>query len=431
MSSSAPQIAIIGAGPAGLTVGLLLHRHGIPFTIFELRQKPTDEELAKPSGMLDLHEESGIAAIKECGLFDEFLTFTGECTEAQKVCDKHGHILYSDEGETSQRPEISRHALTGLLLSHIPADRIQWGHKLLAATVSTQQHVEITLEFGIADGGGDSSTRLTQTFDLVVGADGAWSKVRNTLLTDTKPQYAGTQCMTLTVRDITTKYPHLSELVGQGSFAALGNRHGIVSQRGPRDSARFYVILTSEDEHFAATDTAGVQGQKTQTATAVKEHVLNDTSLLGTWSPTLKELVAAGTCDEEEADAVDLRPLYILPVGHAWDHVPGATIIGDAAHLMGPWAGEGVNLAMWDALLLSRAIARAYDTTAASSPFQSNLDPLLRDFEADMVVRATEKAEESFANGQMMFGEDGAKAFANFFLEFAGPPPPPPAASAE
>ena len=63
--SSQPRIAIVGGGPAGLTMGLLLHKNRIPFTIFESRQKPTEEELAKPSGMLDLHEESGLAVIKE------------------------------------------------------------------------------------------------------------------------------------------------------------------------------------------------------------------------------------------------------------------------------------------------------------------------------------------------------------------------------
>lgn len=107
-------------GPAGLNLGLLLHKHGIHFTIFELRQKPNDEELAKPSGMLDLHEESGIAAIKECGLFEEFLKLTGECSEADKFSDKDGNILHADDGGMSDRPEISRNALTQLLVSHLP-----------------------------------------------------------------------------------------------------------------------------------------------------------------------------------------------------------------------------------------------------------------------------------------------------------------------
>jgi 2-polyprenyl-6-methoxyphenol hydroxylase-like FAD-dependent oxidoreductase len=115
--------------------------------------------------------------------------------------------------------------------------------------------------------------------------------------------------------------------------------------------------------------------------------------------------------------------MYILPAGNAWEHRTGATVIGDAAHLMGPWAGEGVNLAMWDSLLLTHIISKAHETAGKDAvSFQSVLDPLMKDFEVNMVARAKEKAEESFSNGQMMFGEDGAKAFAEFFLSF-GPPP--------
>ncbi|RDL34406.1 Tetracycline resistance protein from transposon [Venustampulla echinocandica] len=413
MSSSQPRIAIVGGGPAGLTTGLLLHKRGVPFTIFELRQKPTDEELAKPSGMLDLHEESGIAALKECGLFDEILQITGDCSEAQKVSDKNGNILHTDDGDISQRPEISRHALSKLLSSHIPADQIRWGYKLLAATKSMASGsglTEIQLDFG---------PRGKQTFDLVIGADGAWSKVRN-LLSDTKPYYAGTQNITLTIREVTKKYPHLSELVGLGSFAALGDRHGVMSQRGPQDSARIYIFLTIKDEHYATT-LAG------QTALAAKERVLGDVELLSTWGTAIKELVTIA-CDEEVADnpgnAVDIHPMYVLPVGNAWEHKIGATVIGDAAHLMGPWAGEGVNLAMWDSQLLAHAIIKAYETETArkdAASFQSVLDPLIEAFEVDMVARAQEKAEESSSNGQMLFGEDGATAFAEFFRQaYAG-----------
>ncbi len=61
---SKPTIAIVGAGPGGLTLGLLLHKHGIPFTVFERRPEPTETELLELSGMLDLHQESGLEALK-------------------------------------------------------------------------------------------------------------------------------------------------------------------------------------------------------------------------------------------------------------------------------------------------------------------------------------------------------------------------------
>ncbi|EYE94384.1 FAD-dependent oxidoreductase [Aspergillus ruber CBS 135680] len=410
MSSSQPRIAIIGAGPAGLTLGLLLHRHAIPFTIFELRQKPTDQELAKPSGMLDLHEESGLAAIRECGLSEKFLEFTGECAEAQKVSDMHGNILHADEGELSKRPEISRHALTKLLSDSLPDEGIRWGHKLLnVASYSTETGNNIILDFG---------PHGKQVFDLVIGADGAWSRVRN-LLTDVKPHYTGIQSITTTIRHITSKYPHLATLIGHGSFAALGLRHGVMAQRGPQDSARIYIFLTTADENFSIS--SGIAGQ---TAAGVKSRLLSDDTLLGRFGSIIKELVGVA-CDEESADnpgaTVDIKPLYMLPIGDSWEHRTSATLIGDAAHLMCPWAGEGANLAMLDPLLLFRAIIKAYESAGRNAAsFQRTLDPLLKGFEESMVARSKEKAKKTYSNGQMLFGEDGARAFADFFLSVWG-----------
>ena len=410
MSSSQPRIAIVGGGPGGLTLGVLLHKHGIQSTIFELRQKPTDEALAQPSGMLDLHDESGLAALRECGLYDRFLQLTGECAEAQKVSDKDGNILHTDEGELSERPEISRHNLTKLLSCHLPTEAIKWGHKLISAsTLSTPSGTMTELDFG---------SHGKHMFDLVVGADGAWSHVRS-LLTDVKPHYAGTQSIATTIRHITTKYPHLSDLVGQGSFSALGLRHGVMSQRGPQDSARIYVFLTTSDENFAST-----AGLSEQTASSAKDLLLKDDTLLGLWGPTIKELVTVAF-DEESTDhpgtMLDIRPLYTLPTGVSWEHKTYATLIGDAAHLMCPWAGEGVNLAMWDSLLLAHAITKAHGIASDdSASFQKALDPLMKEFEEEMFARVKEKAEETNSNGQMLFGEDAANAFCEFFRSVYG-----------
>ncbi|KAL3449313.1 hypothetical protein BJX65DRAFT_47800 [Aspergillus insuetus] len=409
MLPSQPRIAIIGGGPAGLTLGLMLHKRNIPFLIFEGRQEPTDAELAKPSGMLDLHEESGLAAIRECGLYSRFLQLTGGCSEAQRVSDKDGNILHTDEGELSERPEISRHALTNLLATSLPPHTIKWGHKLLSATSSTTPNgTEVELDFG-------HHGKLP--FDLVIGADGAWSRVRR-LLTTVKPQYAGTQNITTNITQL-AKYPHLAELIGCGSFSALGLRHGVMSHRLSQDAARIYTFLTLPDEDFPAS--SGLAGC---TAATAKSKILQDDTLLSQFGPVVKELFAV-SCDQETSDnpgaLLDIKPLYTLPIGTSWEHKSNVTLIGDAAHLMCPWAGEGVNLAMWDSLLLAHAIIGAHEAVATNgASFIGALDPLLVDFEVEQLERTKEKAQETYNNGQMLFEEDGAKAFAEFFQSAYG-----------
>lgn len=413
MPSSHLRIAIVGGGPGGLTLGLLLHKRGIPFTIFELRQRPTDEELSKPAGSLDLHEESGLAAIRACDLFDEFLSLTGDCTEAQKIADKDGKIIYTDEGQLSSRPEISRHKIVKLFLSHLPASSIMWGHKLICAKRSTAfGHTEIELDFG---------RNGKQTADLAIGADGAWSRVR-TLLTDVKPRYAGIHNITISVRQITTKYPHLAEYIGHGTFMSLGNRHGICAQRSVQDSALIYIFLSISDEHFATRS-----GLSSKTAAQSKDQLLGDDSPFSQWGANIKDLVAAA-CDDESAEnpgaKIDIKPLYTLPVEHTWEHQTGATLVGDAAHLINPPAGEGVNIAMMDSLVLSRAIIKAHESAGQDDvSLREALGLLINAFETDMAARAKEGWEGTLEVSEMMFGgEDGAKAMADWFNSFRPPP---------
>ncbi|KIV84880.1 hypothetical protein PV11_00631 [Exophiala sideris] len=406
MSPYRPRIALVGGGPASLTVGNLLQKSNIPFTIFELRPKPTEEDLAKPVGMLDLHEESGLAALEACDLLNDFHAHTGVCSESQIIANKEGHVIYTDDGGATTRPEISRNSLTKILLDRLPPDSVKWEHKLVATsrTTTSSGNTEIELDFG---------KNGKHTFDFVIGADGTWSRVRN-LLTDTKPIYAGWQLITVTIRHITKKYPDLAQYVGTGSFMCLGQRHGVLSQRGLQDSARIYICLTTPDEHFG--ETSGLNNGTPAEAIA---KLLNDDALLGQFGPQVKELVRTA-CDEETKDdpetKLSIMPLYMLPIGHSWEHKPGATVIGDAAHVMCPWAAEGVNLAMHDAREVSEAIIKACETVPQdAAPFQRTLDPLVEEFERTMAERAKEKAEETYSNGQVMFGsDDGATAMAEW-----------------
>ena len=414
MAETQPRIAIIGGGPAGLTLGALLHRHNIPFTIYELRPRPTEEELAEPSGMLDLHEESGLAAIRACELYEQFLPLTGDCEESMIIADKHGNILHSDQGGAADRPEISRHNIIKLFLSKIPDNSIKYNTKVLSADRDSATE-KVTLRLSPTS---DASTIVSETYDLVIGADGAWSKIRP-VLSDVKPQSSGLQYLTLIIRDIATRHPDLASLVGRGSFLALGNKHGLDSHRAAQGSAQIYLMTNA----LGGDEGAMLESLSSLSAPELKAHFLSDENSYGDWGPALKELITVAF--DEQAGAMQIKPLSMLPVGHRWEAKPGATLIGDAAHLMTPFAGEGVNLAMRDALDLASAISEAWVARGEDRrEFGAVLAPLLRGFEEGMFARAQEKAEESWHNRQLMFAEDGAQALAALMRSFfeAGPP---------
>jgi 2-polyprenyl-6-methoxyphenol hydroxylase-like FAD-dependent oxidoreductase len=389
-------IAIIGAGPAGLTLGLLLHKRSIPFTIYDLRAQPTQEDLAKSSGALDLHQDSGLAAIRELGLEAEFTALTGECAEAMKIADKHGTVIYEDDKTRPRapRPEISRNNLTSLLLSQLPPQSIQWSHKLLGASTNSGQ---TTLDFGFNG---------TKVVHLVVGADGAWSKIR-ALRSAAKPIYTGRHYTTLTLADLAQTYPDIAALVGLGTFFAMARGSGIITQRSANDSLRIYVVTqVPGDAEWVLTGLRPSQA---------KSVFLGDNGLFSTWASPLQDLVSHA-CDGDTAEVIETRAMYELPADYTWNEVPGITIIGDAAHLT--LNGEGVNMAMLDALELSRAIGEAYEGSSASGvEFQERVNPLLERFEEGMLQRARKKHEDTVEQNAAMFGVDGSAGMKEWMLK--------------
>ncbi|KAI1844484.1 hypothetical protein JX265_010021 [Neoarthrinium moseri] len=416
-STKQPHIAIVGGGPAGLTLGLLLKKRSIPFTIYELRPKPTEDDYALPSGSLDLHPDTGLAAISACGLLDEFNTLTGECSQSNTITDKDGTILLNDDGGDNTRPEISRHLLTKLLLSRLPTDCIQWQHKLLSA-YEGEEGGRYVLDFGPHHG--------MVTADLVIGADGAWSRVRP-LLTHRKPHYSGVHFVTLTIPNLGHRFPELADLVGAGSFIAPGDRNILMSQRGALGAARIYLSIHTLDENFGTTTSLEHMSQseaRDLLLSSTARH--NDGKYFGAFGPKFQKLITQGFRDNE--GPIDVKPLYMLPVGQlSWQHRPGVTVIGDAAHLMTPFAGEGVNLAMKDALELADAINAAWieasDSETGKRKFRIALEERLEEFETQMINRAEETAEETWNNLQIFHDEDARTKIPALFQGYIGEKP--------
>ncbi|KAJ6455992.1 salicylate hydroxylase [Mycena vitilis] len=410
MSIFRPRIAIVGGGPGGLGLGRLLHQRGIRPTIYELRAKPTPDDLAKVSGMLDLHPDSGLRVMRECGLWDAFQAAVGECSEANRVLNFDGTVLHTDDGGDESSPEVPRNALSKLLMESLPADTVKWEHKVLGVRSALNARTgatEVTLDLG-ANG--------AATYDLVVGADGAWSRVRP-LLSEAQPFYKGPQFMAVTIRHASTKYPHLVDFTGPGMLHALGNGNTILTHRGPQDSIRIHICVGTSDEHWVAS--RGLQGK---TAAEVKATLLGDDTLYGRWAPALKDLIGTA-CDEETLHnpgaAADIKAIYMLPIGHTWAHQPGVTLLGDAAHLTVP-SGKGVNLALWDALDLAQVLG-AVPEAADAKAWQDAVDPRMREFEERMLARGKADAPMGIKMWDTMLSQGGAQLMVHMMMS-GGPP---------
>ena len=366
------DIAIIGGGLGGLTLALILHRHGIASTVYELDASPLAR---RQGGMLDMHEESAQFALREAGLYDEFRALILPGGEATRVMDKTATVLYQDDGEHGGRPEVDRGELRDLLLAALPADTVRWGSKVTAVRAAGNGH-----EVELSDGS-------TFTAGLLVGADGAWSKVRSALSPAT-PGYLGLTFVELRLDDASVAHAEALATAGNGSLFALDDEKGLLSHRGRHDTLRVGAALK------LAADWS--RSAEAKSAKQFLEARFDD------WNPRLRALVG------ESSGPFDAYPLYALPAGHHWEHTPGITLIGDAAHLMSPFAGEGANLAMLDAAELALAIA--------SDP--QHPDAAIADSERAMFDRAEPAAKESAATLELCFQPDAAQTLSDLMKGF-------------
>ncbi|GAB3916836.1 monooxygenase [Microlunatus endophyticus] len=367
MSSS---IAIIGAGLGGLTLARVLHLNGIEATIFEA--EPSAQARTQ-GGQLDMHEYNGQLALEAAALTQQFHTIIHAGGEASRVVDRHvTPLLEEPDDGTGSRPEVLRGDLRRILLESLPEGTIKWGHKVTAIRpIGGGRH-----ELQFANGN-------TITIDLLIGADGAWSKVRP-LITDVKPYYTGISFVETYLHDVDARHAPTAAVVGEGAMTALEPGRGLMAQREPGNVIHTYVGLRKPDDWISSFD-----------ATDQTEVIARTVAEFDGWAPELTALVT-----DTDTPPV-LRAINILPVGIRWDRVPGVTLLGDAAHLMSPFAGEGANLAMFDSSELGKAIAAHPDDTEAA----------LYEYEQALFPRSEEMAADSDRNQELLFGDHAPTSF--------------------
>jgi 2-polyprenyl-6-methoxyphenol hydroxylase-like FAD-dependent oxidoreductase len=367
------HVTIIGAGLGGLTLARVLHVHGIPATVYEAESSPTARA---QGGMLDIHDYNGQLALQAAGLMDEFRGLVLEGREAMRWVDQDGTLLFDhpDDG-TGGRPEVQRGELRQLLLDSLPAGTVRWGHKVSGTRALGDGRHEVTF----ADG-------TSVVTDLLVGADGAWSRVRP-LLSAATPEYTGMSCVEVYLHDSDTRHPASAKVVGGGALYVLAPGKGFVTHRERGGTLHTYVMLARPQDWFADIDFTD--------SAAATARILRE---FDGWAPELTALIA----DADTAPV--LRPLAALPTDHRWERVPGVTLLGDAAHVAAP-NGEGANLAMLDGAELAQALAAHPD----------DIETALTEYERALFPRSAETATEGMETYALLFGPTAPHGVVSMF----------------
>lgn len=373
------RIVIAGGGLGGLTCARVLRTHGIDAVVCE---RDASRDARVQGGTLDLTVDEGQWALREAGLEAGYRAIARPEGQDMVLYDSAGTLLRRevtpDEGEERwARPEADRPALRKLLLDALPDETVHWGHAVARAEPLGDGRHRVHLSDG-----------ETLDCDFLIGADGARSRIRP-LLTDAEPAYCGAHGMELVIHDADRAHPAASALVGRGGFSALGDHQTLSAQRNGDGTIRVHLALRCGEDW---PETSGIPFDDPDRArAALKERYAG-------WPTEFLALLDAAS------GPVLVYPLTALPVGLRWDRTPGVTLIGDAAHLMSPFAGQGANLAMRDGAELALVLAEGAD---------------VRKFEEAMFDRAEPAAQMSADNLDVFLSDGAAEKVRRLFAKMS------------
>lgn len=376
-------IAIVGGGPGGLTLARLLQLKGINVKVYE---RDFDKNARVQGSPLDLHDESGLKALGKANLLEEFKNNFLPKADRMIIVNEKAETFYSDHetkpdenfGHEHFRPEIDRGALRKILLESLQPETIVWDSHFISME---KQNEGWMLHFK----NGNSVYA-----DIVIGSDGANSKIRP-YLTDIKSFYSGITFLEGTIYEPEKSAPNINAMLRGGKIMAFGNSKDLfVGQKG---NGEIGFGASFRTEQNWATASGLDYSDKTQMLEWFKTEYSQ-------WSSLWHELF------ESTSTSFIPRPIHCMPLDQTWEAQPNLTIIGDAAHVMPPFAGEGVNMAMLDALELSESLTSdKYDTQQEA----------IADYETNMRKRAAIAAQESLENGEKMHAEDSLNMMLGFF----------------
>jgi 2-polyprenyl-6-methoxyphenol hydroxylase-like FAD-dependent oxidoreductase len=367
------QVAIVGAGPGGLTLARLLQLKGLNVKVYERDVNAAARVQGSP---LDMHEESGWMALRKADLISAFKKNVRKGADKKVILNERAEILFSDQetepGEDlahePSRPEIDRGALRQIFLSSLLPETVVWDSHFMSME---RQNEGWLLHF---------KNGSAAYADLVIAADGAHSKIR-AYITPIKAFYTGITMVEINVDNAAKSTPQIYALLNGGKIMAFGNGKNILGGQKGDDGLGFYASF-KPDENWAV-DSGLDFSDRTQVLAWFKKAYYE-------WGSVWYEIFENATMP------VIPRPIYCMPFDQTWEPRPDLTLLGDAAHVMPPFAGEGANTSMFDALELSECLTSGqFDT----------LQEAITAYEVSMRKRAAIAAKQSLENGERMHSE--------------------------
>jgi 2-polyprenyl-6-methoxyphenol hydroxylase-like FAD-dependent oxidoreductase len=313
-------------------------------------ERDINKDARMQGATLDLHEESGLKALQEAGLMDTFNANFRPDADRVRIMDKQANIILDEHDAPKRpmdRPEIDRGPLQNILLDSLLPGTVVWDSHFLSLS---PQDDSWKLEF---------KNGASVIADIVIAADGANSKLRP-YITPIKPFYSGVTAIEGAVHHSEIASPKIHQLLKGGKIFAMGSEKSlIVSSKG--DGSLVFYPGFKTDENWSCV--CGIDfTDKAQVLAWFK-------TAYADWDRVWHELF------ENASYAFVPRPQYCMPFDQTWEALTNLTMLGDAAHLMPPYAGEGVNMAMLDALELSQCLLNDdfADTQSAIAAYETQM----------------------------------------------------------
>ncbi len=375
------KIAIVGGGMGGLTLARLLQLQNADVNVYE---RDFNSEVRVQGSTLDLHEGTGLEAMKRAGLLDEFYKHHRPIAAKMLLVDESMNIKFDDHNiETSiaeDRPEIDRAPLRDILLHSLKPQTVIWDSNFVSME---KDGIGWLLHF---------KNGTSAYADFVIAADGANSKIRP-YISDIKPIYSGVTYIEGNIYNAEINAPKLFEFAKGGKVMAFGNEQ-FLAYGTKGDGSIMFGESFKVPENWV-TDCGIDFKNNAQVYAWFKE-------VYASWSEEWHEFFT-----NNDVHFIP-RPLYYFPLDQSWETQENITMIGDAAHRMPPFAGEGANVAMQDAFELAECLT--------SNRF-SNVKSAISHFEKDMVTRGAEATHDTLVNTEIIHSKTALEQMFTFFSQ--------------